>query len=108
MIRQIGPPLQELRVVVEGPTDPQTRARRERFDRNWAWLKEHASEVYEAHRGKVLCVAGQEPFAADTTEEALALAKAAHPEDDGCFTLTIPRERMARIYAHQRGMDPER
>jgi hypothetical protein len=30
----------------------------------------------------------------------LALATAAHPEDDGRFVHYIPREKVARIYAH--------
>jgi hypothetical protein len=92
--------------VVEEVTDPTALARaREqdaRFERNWAWFTAHAAEIYEAHRGRCVCVAGQELFAADTAAEALARAKAAHPEDDGRFTLQIPRDRTARIYAHPR------
>jgi hypothetical protein len=34
---------------------------------------------------------------ADTPEEALALARAAHPEDDGSFIRYIPKEKLARI-----------
>jgi hypothetical protein len=93
-----GPP-----VLVEEETDPieiaRARARRERFERNWAWLEQHAADVYR-HRGKVVAIAGQELFVGDTTEEALAQAKAAHPEDDGLFTRIIPRERGPRIYAY--------
>jgi hypothetical protein len=88
-------------IVMEEVTDPvelaRARAQDERFERNWAWLQAHTSEVY-AHRGKHVCIAGEELFVADTVKEALALAAAAHPEDDGRFTLYIPRERMARIY----------
>jgi hypothetical protein len=84
-------------------TDPeelaQAKARREKFERNWAWLEAHASEVY-SHRGKVICVAGQELFVSDTTAEVLEKAKATHPEDDGWFTLYVPLTRNARIYAH--------
>jgi len=90
-------------VIVEEETDPvetdRARARRERFERNWAWLEQHAVDVYR-HRGKVVAIAGQELFVGDTTEEALAQAKAAHPEDDGLFTRIIPRERGPRIYAY--------
>jgi hypothetical protein len=97
-------------IVMEEVTDPvqiaEARARRERFDRNWAWFEEHAAEVYASHRGKCICVAGEELFVADTPGEVLALATAAHPEDDGRFTLYIPRERMTRIYAHQRCLAP--
>jgi hypothetical protein len=94
----------ENQIVMEIETDPvelaKARARWERFDQNWACLQAHVPQVYEGNRGKTLCIAGQELFVADTVEEALAQAKAAHPDDDGCFTLYIPRERMARIYAH--------
>jgi len=94
-------------IVMEEVTDPvelaKARARRARFDRNWTWLNAHADEVY-AHRGKCICIAGQQRFVADTPAEVLALATAAHPEDDGRFTLYIPWERMYRIYANQRGV----
>jgi hypothetical protein len=79
-----------------------------RFERNWAWFTAHAPEIYAQHRGKCLCVAGQELFVADTPEEAVALATAAHPEDDGRFTRYIPRERTHRIYAHRRVVVPLR
>jgi hypothetical protein len=84
-------------------TDPielaRFRAQHERFERNWAWLEAHAAEVY-SHRGKVICIAGEQLFVADTTEEVLALAKAAHPDDDGRFTRIIPKDRVPRIYAN--------
>ena len=92
--------------VMEEVSDPaelaQAQAQDERFDRNWAWFQQYASELYASNRGKCLCIAGQEPFVSDTAEVALKLATAAHPEDDGRFTIYIPRERMDRIYADQR------
>ena len=97
-------------VVMEEVTDPaelaRARARDERFQRNWTWFEAHAPEVYARHRGKCVCIAGEELFVADTPEEVLALATAAHPEDDGRFTLYIPRERMTRVYAHPRRVAP--
>jgi prepilin-type processing-associated H-X9-DG protein len=93
-------------VVIEDVTDPAeiaaARAQRERSDRNAAFLDGHAKEVYTRHRGRCVCVAGEELFVADTPEEAMALAKSAHPEDDGSFMRYIPREKLARIYAHRR------
>jgi hypothetical protein len=90
-------------VLVEEETDPvetaRARGRRERFERNWAWLEKHAADVYR-HRGKVIAIAGQKLFVGDTTDEVLARAKAAYPEDDGLFTRIIPRERGPRIYAY--------
>lgn len=96
---RIVPPV----VVVEDVTDPDEltgiQARQERFDRNAAWLQAHAHEVFSRHRGRCICVAGQELFVADSPEDALALAAAKHSEDDGRLLHYIPRERMARIYA---------
>jgi len=91
-------------ITMEEVTDPEElaniHARRARFERNAAWLQAHASEVYTHHRGQCICIAGEELFVADTPEEVLALAKAAHPEDDGFFLHYIPREKLARIYAN--------
>ncbi len=91
-------------LVMEEITEPdelaKARAQRERFDRNSAWLQAHATEVYRDYRGKCICVAGEELFVADTSGQALALATAAHPEDDGSFLRYIPREKIDRIYAH--------
>lgn len=91
-------------IVMEEVTDPEelakARAQDERFERNWTWFQAHTSEVYTQCRGKCICIAGEELFVADTPEEALALATAAHPEDDGRFVHYIPREKVARIYAN--------
>ncbi len=91
------------RVVMEEETDPAVlaaaRVRRERFERNWSWMEAHAGEVY-GHRGKFVCVAGEELFVADTAEEVLTRARAAHPDDDGRFTRYIPLTKAARVYAH--------
>jgi hypothetical protein len=102
MIRASKPPPP---IIMEEVTDPEelakARAQRERFDRNSAWLQAHASEIYARYRGKCICIAGEELFVADTPEEDLALARVAHPEDDGFFLRYIPREKMARIYANR-------
>ena len=90
------------KIVIEEERDTAAvraaQAQRERFERNWAWLEAHAEEVYR-HRDKVICVAGQELFVGNTSEEALAMAQAAYPADDGRVTRIIPKERGARIYA---------
>jgi hypothetical protein len=80
----------------------QARAQRSRFDRNAAWLQAHAAEVYAKHRGKCICVAGEEMFVADTPEGAVRAARIKHPDDDGWFVRYIPRERAARVYADRR------
>ena len=95
---------QQFPLVVEAITDPEelakARAQRKRFDRNSAWLQAHVKEVYTRYRGKCVCVAGEELFVADTPEEALALAGATHPEDNGSFLRYIPREKLDRVYAN--------
>jgi hypothetical protein len=89
-------------IVMEIVTDPmelaKARARREQFDRNLDWFQAHALEIGAVCRGKFICIAGQELFTADTAQEVLALATAAHPQDEGRFIEYIPRERMVRIY----------
>lgn len=92
-------------LVMQEVTDPGELARgqtwRARADRNAAWLQAHAAEIYPRYRGKFVCISGEELFVADTAGEVLALARAAHPEDDGFFLRYIPRDRVARIYADQ-------
>jgi hypothetical protein len=87
---------------MEDPSDPEAsakaRARREQFVRNSAWLQAHAAEVYSRHRGKVICIAGQELFVGDTAEQAIADARAAHDENAGRFTRIVPKEKGIRIY----------
>ena len=92
---------QQNKIVREEVTDPEelakAHAQDERFARNSAWLQAHIPEVYSRYRGKCICVAGEELFVADTPEEVIAMAEAAHPEDDGSFIRYIPKEKMARI-----------
>jgi hypothetical protein len=92
------------KIVMAEVTDPteveRARAQDERFERNSAWLQSHIPEVYSRHRGKCICVSGEELFVADTPKEVLVQAKAAHPEDDGRLFRYIPRDKVARIYAY--------
>jgi len=89
-------------------TDPEelakAEAQRKLFRKNSDWLQAHIPEVYSQHRGKCICVAGEELFVADTALEAIAQAKKAHPEDNGYLMRYIHREKMERIYAHLRSM----
>jgi len=95
--------MNEPSITIEEVTDPVELAKahrqRERFDRNSAWLEAHASDVYSKHRGKCICIAGEELFVGDTAREAIDQATKAHPDDDGWFTRYIPREKLAGIYA---------
>src|SRR5688500_6153527 len=91
-------------ILIEMPehvdSDQMDRERRqhERFLKNAAWLNAHAAGVYTQHRGKVICVAGEEIFVGNTSEEVLARARDAHPDDDGAFFRYIPLESLPRIY----------
>jgi hypothetical protein len=96
---------QYIPIAMEEVTDPeelaQAHARDVRFARNSAWLQAHATEIYTQYRGKCICVAGEELFIADSPAEALAQARAAHPEEDGSILIRyIPRQKVARIYAY--------
>ena len=96
---------QRVPITMSEVTDPdeivKARAQDERFARNSAWLQMHATEIYTQYRGKCICIAGEELFIADTPEEALRQARAAHPEEDGSILIRyIPREKVSRIYAY--------
>ena len=104
MIQAESPPL--VMVEVTGADEiAKIKAQRERVRQNADWLQAHVPQVYAQHRGKCVCVAGQELFVADTAPEVVAMARKAHPEDDGLLLRYIPRERMERIYAHSRTLD---
>ena len=95
---------EENRIVLEFiPETPEeaaaSREQCQQFDRNRKWLQEHILEIGKMHRGKTICVAGEELFVGDTAGEAITQAKNAHPEDRGYFTRFIRKERYARIYA---------
>jgi hypothetical protein len=91
--------------TIEIVTDPvelaKAQEQRQRYERNYAWLEAHATEVF-SHRGRCVCIAGQQLFVAETASEAWALGAAAHPEDNGMFVRYIPLERVPRIYANER------
>jgi hypothetical protein len=92
-------------VTMEEVHDPaelaRSRAQHERHKRNSDWLAAHWSDLLPHARGKHIVVAGQEAFVAETSEEAWAKAKAAHPEDDGAFGQYVTTDRGPRIYAHR-------
>lgn len=95
-------------IVMKEVTDEkelaEARARREKFDRNAAWLHNHAAEVYPKYRGKFICIAGEQLFVGESPQEAIKKAKKSHPEDDGWFVHYIPKQKLARIYANERRM----
>ena len=81
-------------------------ARSARYERNMTWFQAHLDEIRARHLGKCLCIAGEELFVADTPQEAIALARAAHPADDGRITQYLSPVKGPRIYANQRSMAP--
>ena len=83
-------------------------AQRERFRKNSDWLQSNIPQVYARHRGKFICVAGQELFVADTAPEVVATARKCHPQDDGLLLRYIPREKLESVYAHTGAVDPVR
>ena len=93
-------------IVMSEVTDPvelaKMRAWRQRAARNSACLQAHVPEIYSKYRGKCLCVAGEELFVADDPQEVMALARAAHPEDDGPILRYIYKEMLERIYVATR------
>jgi hypothetical protein len=91
-----------MEVVDAADASPQRRAQMERFKRNSEWLQAHWPDLLPQARGKHLAVAGRQAFIADTPEEARAMAKAAHPEDDGSFGQYVFPNTWPRIYAHRR------
>jgi hypothetical protein len=94
--------------VTEPEENAKIKAQRERFRKNSDWLQTHVPQVYAQHRGKFICVAGQELFVADTAPEVVATARKAHPQDDGLLLRYIPREKMERVYAHTWALDAVR
>lgn len=91
-------------VEISDETDPvelaKAHRRREQFDKNSAWLQARVGEIYSQHRGKVICIAGEELFVADSAADAVVQARAAHPQDEGYFTRYIPKVKVPRIYVN--------
>lgn len=101
--------MSESRTTLEEVTDPEEVARHyavaEAGARNSNWLESHWGDLLPGARGRFVAVAGQEAFVADSPEEAIALARAAHPDDLGLLIRYIIPERGWRIYANRRSVD---
>jgi hypothetical protein len=103
MIRSASQQL-KMELVTDPAEVAAAQARRAQLEKNLAWYRQHADEICRNHRGECICVAGQELFVGDDSPEAVALARQAHPDDEGWFMHSIPLEKLPRIYAHQRRM----
>src|SRR4029079_15197816 len=73
----------------------------EKAERNAAWLSGHWADFLPQVRGKFIAVAGQEGHIAETSEEAWAWARSAHPEDEGALVQYVRVERGPRIYGNR-------
>jgi hypothetical protein len=73
-----------------------------RAPRNSDWLQAHWTTLLPQARGKFIAIAGQEAFIAATADEAWALARAAHPDDDGIISQYVLPGKGPRVYACRR------
>src|SRR5438874_6907720 len=98
----------EIEMIVDAPMSPEDLARfrkqMEQFRKNLDWYEGHALEIGRQYAGKFICVAGQQVFSADTSKEARAKGRAAHPEDDGAFGEYVRVEKGPIVYAPRRSM----
>jgi hypothetical protein len=94
------PPQIEMEVVTDPKAIAEAQAQDARYKRNLAWLNSHFTDVYSTHRGKCICVAGEELFVADSPRTVFEMAQKAHPEDNGRIIRYIPLDKMDRIYAN--------
>lgn len=67
-------------------------------NRNFDWLVAHKEEVNPKARGKVLAVANQQPYIADTLADAWEWVKQNHPDDRGAILRYIYPTPGPRIY----------
>jgi hypothetical protein len=96
--------MREPELILEECNDPlevaRMQATMERLRRNSDWLQAHWPALLPQARGKLVAVAGQEAFVADSINQAWAWVDATHPEDDGAFVRYVPTEEGPRIYAN--------
>jgi hypothetical protein len=96
----------EFEMIVDAPISAEEltrfRTQMERFRKNLEWYEAHAVEIGEGYAGKFICVAGQEVFSGDTSQEARAKARAAHPADDGAFGEYVRVDKGPIVYARRR------
>jgi hypothetical protein len=105
MIRIAGntskrPPL--VMTIVDDPVQCAEHARiREIFNRNFDWYQAHSDEFASVPIGHCIFIAGTSACIAPTFDEALAMARDTHPEEDGGYYFfyvrpvrdaTIPRK----------------
>ena len=107
MIRAVGtgprqmPPVLMYEEVLSPDELARARSLRATFQKNMAWASANAVEINRTCRGKFICVAGEQLFAADSPKQAHALAVAAHPaEDAATYSCFVPTTDRPKIYAN--------
>lgn len=65
----------------------------QQFHADFQWFAEHSHELSMKYKGKVVAVAHQELFVADSWEEAMRLAKEKYPEAQP-VVMEIPRTKV--------------
>lgn len=97
--------MNESKITIEEVTDPVEIARHKAWyakaRRNSEWLEGHWPDLLPQAHGKFVAVAGQEAFIAESGEEAEALARAAHPDDEGLLSQYVFPPGGPRIYANR-------
>jgi hypothetical protein len=105
VISEDGKPLPPPQLEWGEVTDPaeiaESRAVHEAALRNGDWLATHWPDLLPQAYGKYVAVAGQQAFLADSVQEALALAKAAHPDDKGVLIQYVIPPGTVTIYGIQ-------
>ena len=90
------------KITIEYVSDPAAAERyreaHEQFDRNSQWLQANWPNLLPQARGKILAVAGQEAYLADTPEEAWKWTKDHHPEDKGPLVQYVFAKEGPRFY----------
>jgi hypothetical protein len=79
------------------PATPESIQRSHQLLEDQQWYADHSQELHKRFAGFFVAVAGGEPFAAATREEAYTLAKRRKPDHDP-IVFFLPKERKLSIY----------
>lgn len=79
------------------PATPESIQRSRQLLEDQQWYADHSQELHNRFAGCFVAVAGGEPFAATTREEAYALAKRCKPDHEP-IVFFLPKVRKLSIY----------
>ena len=85
------------------PATPESIQRACQLLEDQQWYADHSQELHNRFAGSFVAVAGGEPFAAATREEAYALAKQRKPDREPIVFL-LPKERKLSVYDLSRSL----